>query len=148
VYALNVMGCLKSPNDFYDITSSKSLRQVSPKNIIGGDPADKRNPRPGYTTFFPRVVAHWKSHEALLATICEYHDVSKHRCAVATGGDVGALHLADDPKQLILAKSSEFHTIESLGNAFQGFIDALLPIALEECASLFGFIVERIPSTE
>jgi hypothetical protein len=114
VFAMNAIGFLKAPGDFCDITDAKALRQIGPTNILGGDPNDKRNPKPGYQKVFPRVVSHWKTHSNLLTTIFEYHDVSKHRSAVATGGGEGILHVRADPKQPGSLQSRSLHTVESL----------------------------------
>lgn len=130
VFAVNALGFAKSPNEFCSITDPTSLRQVSPTNILGGDPTDKRNPRPGYQQLFPRVVALWKKNEHLLSTIFEYHDVTKHRSAVAQGGRLGELRIRDNPKQPGSLMSSTSYTLESLAYEYQQFVDELLPIAL------------------
>ena len=112
-------------------------------NILGGDPADKQNPRPGYQPFFPRVVAHWKAHENLLSRICEWHDVSKHRSAIVQGGDLHGIRVKDDPKNPLVLGSSPAHTVESIAHEFQKFFNELLPIALEEMAAAFGYVVTK-----
>jgi hypothetical protein len=139
VFAMNAIGFLKTPTDFCDIGDAKTLWQIGPKNILGRDPTDKRNPKPGYLKVFPRVVACWQKHQTLLSAIFEYHDVSKHRSAVATGGNVGVLHLRGDPKQPGSMMSSTVYTLETLSHDFQKFIDELLPIALDETAQAFGY---------
>lgn len=146
VFAMNAVGFLKSRGDFCDITDAKALRQINPKNILGGDPTDSRNPKPGYQKFFPRVVAHFKASEKLLATIFEYHDVSKHRSAVISGGSAGTIYVRDDPKNPDSLMSSASHTVESLAQGFQEFMDELLPIALEEASGAFGYTcTKRVP---
>ena len=144
VFAMNSIGFIKAPSDFCDITNPKSLRQIGPQNILGGAPNDKRNPKPGYQKVFPRLLNHWLAHGSLLANIIEYHDVSKHRSAVATGGGNGVLHVRADPKQPGSLFSSTLHTVESLAHEFQKFMDELLPIALEECVAAFGFTVTKV----
>jgi hypothetical protein len=129
----------QNSTDFCDIGDAKTLWQIGPKNILGRDPTDKRNPKPGYLKVFPRVVACWQKHQTLLSAIFEYHDVSKHRSAVATGGNVGVLHLRGDPKQPGSMMSSTVYTLETLSHDFQKFIDELLPIALDETAQAFGY---------
>jgi hypothetical protein len=146
VFTLNAIGCLKPPGYFCDITNARELRQIGPRNILGGDPTDKHNPKPGYQKFFPRVVACWKTHQPLLSKIFEYHDASKHRSAVATGGSGGTVSLRDDPKQPGSAMSSTIHTVESLAHEFQEFMDELLPIALEEAAVAFSRSVMKKPA--
>jgi hypothetical protein len=137
VFALNVLGFVRLRGEFCDITDAKALRQVSPKNILGGDSTDKRNPKPGYQKMFPRVAALWKTNEALISTIFEYHDVSKHRSSFTVG-----CHIRHDPKQPDSLMSSTVHTVESIAHAFQKFMDDLLPMALQEAAAAFGYIVD------
>lgn len=139
VFAINALGFAKSPKEFCSIKDSKSLRGVSPKNIFGGNRNDKFNPRPGYLQYFPRVVALWKKNENLLSTIFEYHDVSKHRSAVAQGGRLGEVRVRDNPKQPGSCMSSMSYTLQSLTHEYQKFIDELLPIALEEGTATFGY---------
>lgn len=143
VFALNAIGFAQSKSDFCDITDPKALRQVSPKNILGGGSSDNQNPRPGYQRHFPRTVAHFKANETLLARIFEYHDVSKHRSAISTGGGVGTLHLRNNPKLPGGGMSSVVHTLESLAHEFQNFLDVALVIAIEETAAAFGYTVTK-----
>jgi hypothetical protein len=139
VFALNALGFARSPGDFCDIADPKLIKQISPKNILGGGPSDKRNPRPGYQLLFPRVVTLWKSSEPLLSAIFEYHDVTKHRQAVVQGGRLGESSIRGDPKQPGSLMSSTSHTLESLAHEYQRLVDELLPIALEEGAAAFGY---------
>ena len=81
--------------------------------------------------------------KSFLSKVFEYHDVSKHRSSIATGGNIGTLHLTDEPKQPGASMSSKIHTLESLAHDFQKFIDELLPIALEETAVAFGMTVTK-----
>ena len=143
VFALNAIGFAKSKSDFCDITDPMALRQISPKNILGGSSSDKQNPRPGYQRHFPRLVAHFKANEALLARIFEYHDVSKHRSAISAGGGVGTLHIRDNPKLPGAEMSSVVHTVESVAHEFQEFLDIALPIAIEEMAAAFSHSVTK-----
>lgn len=143
VFALNAIGFVKDRGGFCDITDAKALRQIGPKNILGGDVTDKRNPKAGYAKLFPRVVHHFTTQKAFLSAVFEYHDVSKHRSSVATGGGIGTLHVSDSPKQPGARMSSAVHTLESLAHDFQRFVDELLPIALEETAAAFGCSVTK-----
>lgn len=121
------------------------MRQIGPKNILGGDPTDKRNPKPGYGKVFPRVVAYWKANNSLLLTIFEYHDVRKHRSAFVTGGDTGTLYVKADPKEPSAGASSAVHTVQSIAQSFQKFMDELLVIALEEACAAFGYEATKKP---
>ncbi|GEM_PF-6300297 len=143
VFSLNALGFVKSKSDFCDITDPKALRQISPQNILGGGSSDRQNPRAGYQKHFPRVVAHFKANETLLARLFEYHDVSKHRSAISAGGSAGVLHIRDNPKFPGNGMSSVVHTVESLAHEFQTFLDAALPIATEEAAAVFGYTVVK-----
>jgi hypothetical protein len=138
VFALNAIGFVKSKADFCDITDPRALRQISPKNILGGGLTDKQNPRPGYQRYFPRLTQHVKANEALLASIFEHHDVSKHRSGIVTGGNIGITYIRDNPKLPGSGASSTTETLESLAHEFQKFLDAALPIAIEEAGLAFG----------
>src|SRR5262249_519967 len=99
------------------------------------------NPRPGYHKHFPRIVALWGKNKSLISTIFEYHDVSKHRLAVAQGGRLGELYITDNPKQPGSLMSSTSYTIQSLSHIYQEFIDELLQVAIEEAAAAFGYTI-------
>src|SRR5207248_9953733 len=103
-------------------------------NIHAGGAAKKQNPKPGDRKSLPRTVAHFEAHEALLSKIFEYHDVSKHRSEISTGGSLGTLHIRGDPQQPHTLMSSTVHTLESLAHDFEKFFDVLLPITLQELA--------------
>ena len=139
VFAVNARGFAKDPNVFCSITDARALRQISPKNISGAHATDRANPRSGYNLYFPRTAKHWKSSESLLCRIFEYHDVTKHRSAVAQGGSLGELRVREEPKQPGSLLSSMDHTLESITLEYQVFIDELLLIALEEGAKAFGY---------
>ena len=142
VFAMNVIGFLRSPQDFRDITDPGALRKIRPRDILGGG----RNPTPRYEAVFPRTVAHWKANETLLSAIFEYHHVSKHRAAVVTGGDGEGLRVKDNPKQHGAGMSSAVHTVESMAHSFQKFIDEVLVIAVEEATAAFGYAaIQRTP---
>jgi hypothetical protein len=140
VFALNALGFARARDQFCDITDARSLRQIGPANILG---RTRGNPRPGYDRYFPRVKALWEQHRDFLARIFEYHDASKHRSALATGGQRGVLHLREDPKQPGSLLSSTSHTLQSISHEYGQFMDTLLPIAAEESGAAFGFAMIR-----
>jgi hypothetical protein len=139
VFAMNALGFAKDPKVFCSITDEKALKRIKPQNILGGDASDKHNPRPGYLRYFPRVVDLWKKNASLLARLFEYHEVTKHRSAVAQGGRLGELRIREKPKQPGRLASSTAYTLQSITHEYQQFMDELLPIALEECAAVFGY---------
>lgn len=137
---MNAIGFVKSPEGFCDITDEKMLSKIGIHNILGGSGVnDKRQPKPGYKKLFPRVVHHFETNKPFLDKVIEYHDVSKHRSSVITGGDSEGLRLTDSPKQAGSGMSSTVHTLESLAYEFQTFVDELLPIAFEETTATFGY---------
>jgi hypothetical protein len=140
VFTLNALGFARARDQFCDITDARSLRQIGPANILGGT---RDNPRTGYDRYFPRVKALWEQSSDLLARIFEYHDVSKHRCAVATGGSPGVLSLRENPKQPGSFSSSTSHTLQSISHEYRQFMDILLPIAVEDCGAAFGIAMVR-----
>jgi hypothetical protein len=87
-FALNAIGYAISPKHFRDITSNYILKKISPKDIIGYENKKNRKdvPPPGYENFFPNLHKLWQSHEGLINTIMEQHDVSKHRETIYVGG--------------------------------------------------------------
>lgn len=141
VFAVNALGFVKSPSEFCNITDPKAVRQIGPANILGGL-NNKLNPRPGYKQYFPQVEKLWTKKRSLLSTIFEYHDVTKHRSAVVTGGNLGELSIIDDPKQPGSLMSNP-RTLQSITHEYQKFMDELLPIALEESAATFGYSVTK-----
>jgi len=146
VFALNALGSAKSPSDFRDLADAKDLRRVSPQDILGPtSPADRDHPKPGYAKYFPRVQRFWIANESLLATIFQYHNVSKHRAAVVTGGDATTIYLRADPKNAGHGGSSSSHTLQSISEAYQKFINELLPITLQDGASVFGLTISTRP---
>ena len=93
VFALNALGYAAAPQHFRDITDGRSLRQIKPEDILGS-PHNKppHVPQKGFCFIFPQLQEFWRQHIALLSTIFEQHDVSKHRQRVYTGG-----RMRDDP---------------------------------------------------
>lgn len=108
-YAINALGYAVAPSSFRDITSDKTLRQISPKDILGE--LTSLPPHPlisGYSVLFPELQSHWQTHRKLLAIIIDQHDVSKHRETIFTGGMsrldppegfYEALGIGDDPAE-------------------------------------------------
>lgn len=143
VFALNAIGFAKDALAFCNISDPKTLRQIGPKNILGGGSADKLNPRIGYARHFPNVTALWTQNKRLLSRLFEYHDVSKHRSAVAQGGNVGELRIRESPKDPNNHMSSVVHTMQTLSVEYQAFMANTLVAALEDIAAAFGFTVTR-----
>lgn len=135
-FTLNAFGWLLSPNDFRDIGDAKSLRQISPSDVMGGKVS-------GYRIHFPRTVSFWENNRGLLEAIVEYHDVSKHRSGIVTGGSSNTLYIRETPKLPGSAMSTLQLTVQSLAQDFQKFIDEALLIAMEECTAAFGHPVQR-----
>lgn len=143
VFSINALGFAKSANDFCNITNMQQLKRIRPENILGGNPNDTWNPRPGYKIYFPQVVDQWKKNEHLISTIFEYHDVSKHRSAVATGGNFSELFMVQNPKLPGSGTSNSSLTLQSLASEYQKFMDELLPVALKDAGSAFGYTVTK-----
>lgn len=135
VFALNAIGFARDRTQFLDISRAEGLAAINPKNILGGR---KNPPQPGYATYFPGVKAHWEAHRELIRRITDYHDVSKHRSAIATGGSVHVLHLQDQPRQPGARGSSPDHTLQSIAVDYQEFMVGLLPIMVTDVVAAFG----------
>jgi len=82
VFALNAVGNGKEVSKFLDLTCSKSLRRITPA-IVSGDKSCS-----GFADYFPRFTSHWEQSESVIESVLEYHDVSKHRHAVAGSGQL------------------------------------------------------------
>lgn len=87
-YALNALGyCASGNQQFWDITSERELRGISPSDILGRPSANPPQQHLAeYDTFFPEVRKYWESEKDLLNIIFEQHDVSKHRETIFVGG--------------------------------------------------------------
>ena len=90
-FTLNALGYAAASDSFRDISDTRDLKKVSPKDILG-DPS--RRPLKGYDIIFPKVVALWQRKRDLLNRIIELHDVSKHRQTIYVGG----MMRSDPPK--------------------------------------------------
>jgi len=143
VFALNAVGYLKSPSAFCDITTAPGLKQIRPDNIVCGNPNDKKNPLPGYSSTFPRIVAHWTKHQSLITEIMMFHDVSKHRSCVVHTSSPGQHGLPDQPKLPNSLYRPSVRTVESLVKEFHAFCELLMIETGEELSSLFGIPVDR-----
>ena len=88
-FALNAFGNSIASADFRNVTNERSLRRISPQDILG-DPGRTPAiaPLPGYAKFFPTLQAHWQNNCALIQQIVDQHDVSKHRETIFEGGRV------------------------------------------------------------
>ncbi|WKZ46053.1 MAG: hypothetical protein QY306_09535 [Anaerolineales bacterium] len=86
-YALNALGFAARPDLFRDVKIDRSLRQISPKDILGEDPTKlSKVPVLGYKTVFPTLQMYWQSNSDVIGIIIEQHDVSKHRETIFEGG--------------------------------------------------------------
>ena len=83
VFAMNALGYVVAPAEFLDVTEEKTLKRIAPSNILG---TKTQAPLLGYAHYFPTLQSHWQANEAILATIMEQHDVSKHRSTIYVGG--------------------------------------------------------------
>lgn len=111
-FALNALGFAIFPSGFHDVTDRRALTKVSPRNLIGPNSVIH-----GYAQIFPRVQAYWISHQDLLTSIFDLHDVSKHRQTIVTGGRIrndppagffSALGIQDNKRlQVIVSPSAE-----------------------------------------
>jgi hypothetical protein len=88
-FALNALGNPVAVTEFRDVTDERSLRRISPIDILG-DPSrtHPRAPMAGYNNYFPTLQLHWQHHESLILQIVDQHDVSKHRETIFQGGRV------------------------------------------------------------
>jgi hypothetical protein len=133
VFALNAIGYLKSPGDFCDIKTAKGLKQVCPDNIATRICNDKHNPRRGYAMLFPRIRAHWSANNVLIASIVEYHDVSKHRSCIVSASSPSLHSLSSQPKEPGSVFRSGNQDVESIVGEFHDFSEKLLIKWLRNC---------------
>jgi len=84
-FAINAFGWAAMPTEFRDVTDEKTLRWISPLDVLGGS-TRLPSPQPGYLSIFPSFCELWKSQSELINQIRELHDVSKHRKIIYTGG--------------------------------------------------------------
>lgn len=90
-FALNALGWAKAPLKFCDVESTGDLKKINPSNVHGGL---RNQVIPGYAIYFPNLQNHWKNSRPLIDKIVEYHDVSKHREIIVSGGQI-----RNDPPQ-------------------------------------------------
>jgi hypothetical protein len=138
VYAMNAIGFARDGTAFRDITDSKALRKIQPDDILGGS---KSPALEGYTKYFPTTSALWSGNAAVLRTLFNYHDASKHRSAIVQGGSLGDLRIRQDPKNPASHDSSGTDTMQTLAVKYQIFVDDAFLAMLEDIASCFGFSV-------
>lgn len=87
VFAFNALGCAAAPTSFHDVTTRKGLNKISPRDILGVPEATPpREPLQGYSQIYKATQDHWVGQRDLVKTICELHDVSKHRQVIYEGG--------------------------------------------------------------
>lgn len=87
-YALNALGfCASGDRGFRDITCERSLRRISPLDILGRPNSNPPQPHlEDYDHFFPELRKYWESKKDMINMVFEQHDVSKHRETIFTGG--------------------------------------------------------------
>ncbi|KKK64123.1 hypothetical protein LCGC14_2987390, partial [marine sediment metagenome] len=87
-YAFNALGfCASGDKGFRDITCERSLKKISPCDILGRPNANPpQSHLPEYDSYFPEVRKYWESKRDLINMIFEQHDVSKHRETIFVGG--------------------------------------------------------------
>ena len=87
-FALNALGfCASKGQSFWDITKANKLKKISPYDIVGRtNTSPPKSALPEYDQYFPKVKEYWESKIDFLNSIFEYHDVSKHRETIFSGG--------------------------------------------------------------
>jgi hypothetical protein len=158
VFGLNALGNGKNVSQFLDITNPVSLKQIKPVNIVGKAPCQ------GYATYFPSLQQHWNQSIGLIEAIIEYHDVTKHRHAIAGSGQLrtdpppgffsdipephrflltpyAELILGPEVKLPIGAKTKDWRfepyaTLEQVMTGFKPFSEASLTYALTDMKQL------------
>jgi hypothetical protein len=150
-HAVNALGYLLRPTEFFDITSDAKLKQISPANLL--DPPTKRNA--GQSAYepcvrlFPKICEYWAGNRKLLGEIIDYHDATKHRHSVVIGLSPFADHLLKpapkEPMETIsineqtgLVQQSKEHTLQSITTWYHCFMVVLLRIARQELEAVFG----------
>ena len=73
VFALNALGYCAEPRAFIDISKDENLGKITRNNVVGPSSVA------GYSTFFPTLQRHWEENIALINSIRDHVNVSKHR---------------------------------------------------------------------
>lgn len=157
VYALNALGNSIDPASFQDVSKTSTLMKISPRNVTG----DERNKAlPGYSKYFPSTQEEWGRQNALIKTIVDLHDVSKHRKTIYIGGKIQSdappgffeavgvrdsdsevmywpseeVLLMTDPKQADRPPSrrEDYEVLEEVGPAFCDFINNITKLAMKD----------------
>jgi hypothetical protein len=174
VFALNALGNSAFPSEFRDITQSRSLRKISPADIL-----DIKNPLfTVYTKHFPKLQSLWTSNANLLQVITDCHDVSKHRSTIFSGGkcqiDAPAgfwevLGLQDNidaqwpywpMEEILLRRDAKLPTaqrvptpvpeqvlLEDVAEKFVEFVNSTVRVALEDARCSFKLPVPQWPNS-
>lgn len=87
-YSLNALGYIADSMQFHDVTDVKTLKKISPYNILGRPPNYTRGLLSGYDAYFPNLKKYWQENRDLIQIIAEHHDVSKHRTTIFRGGKI------------------------------------------------------------
>lgn len=87
-FALNALGfCASGDRQFRNVTDEKSLKRISPGDILGRPNSNPSQPHLAeYDTYFPEFRKYWHQKVDLINSIFEQHDVSKHRETIFVGG--------------------------------------------------------------
>lgn len=87
-FALNALGFAVQPQGFRDVTDSGALRNIGPKDVLGNPESNPpREPLGGYAQIFPTLQHSWIEFRPRLEELFEFHDVSKHRATIYSGGN-------------------------------------------------------------
>jgi hypothetical protein len=84
LFALNALGFGVDPSSFASMTKTSGLRRVRPEAIFGAPKAEIV----GFAKTYPSVGELWKTHAQDIRLIMDSHDVSKHRSATFSGGQM------------------------------------------------------------
>jgi hypothetical protein len=89
-FAFNALGFAAYPDGFRDVSRPNTLRNISPLNILGKNVSSPSREPPlcGYVKVYPSMQSHFDKNYDFLSSIFDLHDVSKHREALYTGGQV------------------------------------------------------------
>jgi hypothetical protein len=161
-YALNALGSLLSPGEFFDITADEKLRRITPANLFEPPSNGKAAPS-AYAAclkWFPRICGHWSTNRPLLAQIIEYHDATKHRHSAVVGQRLAGHLLKPAPKQAmgnvffrestVAGEAKRFvphnqeHSLQSMTTAYRAFMTDWLLFTRQELETIFGKLPEEL----
>jgi len=142
-FGLNALGWAVDAAQFHSVTDPDALKKITPNNIAG------KQPMPGYSKYFPSLQTLWRSHGALIQTVIDQHDVSKHRSTIFKGGKLrkDAIDaLGGDPHRFAFAPMEEIMLVADpkQPSATRGTIPLNEQLSFESVAHDF---VELVRST-